>query len=60
MRPENGAEPFTVPAKGLAKADLMGDLDMLLKLPAYQLAFPFTRDDHHCMSLVQLLADTTL
>lgn len=60
MQPDNDDEPFSVPAKALTKADLMGDLDMLLNLPAYQLAFPFTREAHHCLSLAQVLAGTTL
>jgi len=59
MQPENGDEPFSVPAKGLTKAELMGDLGVLLKQPAYQLAFPFTREAHHCLSLAQILAITT-
>lgn len=60
MRPENGDEPLAVPAKGLTRSALMGDLDMLLKLPAYQLAFPFTREERHCTALAQLLTGTTL
>jgi hypothetical protein len=60
QQPENGVEPFSVPAKGLSKTELMGDLDMLLKLPAYQRAFPFTREAYHCSSLAQVLTGTTL
>lgn len=60
MQPENGTESFAVPAKGLTKVDLMGDLELFLKLPCYQLAFPFTRQEHHQLSLAQLLTGTTL
>ncbi len=60
LQPENGENSFPVPVKGLAKTDLMGDLDMFLKLPAYQLAFPFSREEHHRSSLAQFLVGTTL
>jgi transposase-like protein len=60
MQPEQGGDPISIPPKGLTKADLMGDLKLLLDLPAYQLAFPFTPTDRHRTSLAQFLAGTTL
>jgi hypothetical protein len=59
MQPEQGGDPISVQPKGLSKADLMGDLNILLKLPTYQLAFPFTPSDRHRTSLAQFLAGTT-
>lgn len=60
MPPEQGGDPISVPPKGLRKADLMGDLKLLLDLPAYQLAFPFTPTERHRTSLAQFLAGTIL
>ena len=59
MQPEQGGDPISVQPKGLNKADWMGDLNLLLKLPVYQLAFPFTPADRHRTSLAQFLAGTT-
>lgn len=43
-QPEGATEPLTVPARGLTKVDLMGDLAWMMALLAYQLAFPFSPD----------------
>jgi hypothetical protein len=61
-QPEDNVQPILVPTKGLAKADLMGDLADLLTLPVYQLALPFafTVEDQRRAALVSLLGDTTL
>ena len=61
-QPEDDVQPILVPAKGLTKADLMGDLADLLALPVYQLALPFnfTVEDQRRAALVSLLGDTTL
>ncbi len=54
-QPEVSRPPIVVPARGLTKADLMGDLAMLLQLPAYQLAFPFFPEDQRRLALVECL-----
>jgi hypothetical protein len=41
---EGGADPVTLDAQGLTKAALMGDLAHLLRLPVYQLAFPWSAE----------------
>jgi transposase len=46
-------------AKGLTRDDLMGELALLNRLPAYQLALPFSRDTCRTLSLVQLRSGTT-
>ncbi len=52
--------PITVAAQGLTKADLMGDLALLLQLPAYQLALPFSGEAQRQLALVECLTGTTL
>jgi hypothetical protein len=46
--------------KGLTKETLMGELDPLLSLPAYQLALPFSPQAWSTILLCQTLTDTTL
>jgi transposase len=58
-QPEGCDEQLKVLARGLTKADLMGDLADLLQLPSYQLAFPFTVEDQRLLDLVNCLTDTT-
>ena len=41
---EGSEEPMRVPALGLTKADLMGELALMHTLPTYQLALPFSQD----------------
>jgi len=60
MQHEQRGDPLSVPPRRLTKADLMGDRKLLLELPAYQLAFPFTSTERHRTSLAQFLAGTTL
>jgi transposase InsO family protein len=57
-QPEGTKPPLVVPARGLTKADLMGDLAMLLQLPAYQLALPFFPQDQRRLALVECLSGT--
>jgi hypothetical protein len=59
-QPEDATEPLVVPARGLTKADLMGDLAWMLALPAYQLAFPFSSEEQRHLALVECLSGTTL
>ena len=59
-QPEASKPPIVVPAQGLTKADLMGDLAMLLQLPAYQLTLPFFPEDQRRLALVESLSGTTL
>ncbi len=58
--PEKGTQVFRLPAKGITKEVLMGDLDPLISLPAYQLALPFSRQDWRVLMLGQELTGTTL
>ena len=39
---ENGEKEFRFPAKGLTKAELLGELNPLLTLPEYQFQLPFS------------------
>ena len=55
-QPEETQSPIVVPAQGLAKVDLMGDLGMLLQLPVYQLALPFFPEDQRRLALVHCLS----
>ena len=41
---EGSEEPVRVPALGLTKADLIGELVLMHTLPTYQLALPFSQD----------------
>jgi hypothetical protein len=59
-QPEGATEPVMVSARGLTKADLMGDLAWMLALPAYQLAFPFSPEEQRRLALVECLSGTTL
>lgn len=57
-QPEASKPPIVVPAQGLTKADLMGDLALLLQLPAYQLTLPFSPEDQRRLALVEFLSGT--
>jgi hypothetical protein len=59
-QPEGAQAPISVPARGLTKAELMGDLAWMLALPAYQLAFPFSPEEQRRLALVECLSGTTL
>jgi hypothetical protein len=58
--PEKASPPFRLVARGLTKEALLGELDPLTTLPAYQLALPFSRQAWREILLCQDLTDTTL
>ena len=58
--PEKAAQPFRLAAKGLSKETLMGELDPLTTIPAYQLALPWSRQTWRENVLCLGLGDTTL
>lgn len=58
-QPAGSEEVVLVPALGLTRRELMGDLADILRLPAYQLALPFTRTDKQRLELAQFQTDTT-
>lgn len=51
---------ITFAPKGLTKTDLMGELGLLLALPVYQLALPFTHEAWRQLEYTRVLAGTTL
>jgi hypothetical protein len=58
--PEKSSQPVRIKIKGLTKEVLMGELDPLLSLPAYQLALPFSPQAWSNLLLCRTLTDTTL
>jgi transposase len=58
--PEKTTRTFCLATKGLTQEALMGELDPLTTIPAYQLALPFSRQAWRKMMLCQNLSDTTL
>ena len=58
--PEKPSQTFRLKIKGLTKETLMGELDPLISLPAYQLALPLSPQTWREVLLCQTLADTTL
>jgi transposase InsO family protein len=54
-QPEVSKPPIVVAARGLTKADLMGDLAILQQLPIYQLALPFFPQDQRRLALLECL-----
>jgi hypothetical protein len=57
---EKSTQPFRLAALGLTKATLLGELDPLLSLPAYQLALPITPQAWREMLLCQQMTGMTL
>jgi hypothetical protein len=57
---EDGSQQLSLPAQGLTKSDLMGELGPLIALPAYQLALPFSQAAWREMFLSNDLTGTTL
>ncbi len=57
-QPAGSAEPILVPARGLTKTDLQGELAALLALPAYQLALPWAPDARRRLELARCLTGT--
>lgn len=58
--PEKVSQSFRLATKGLSKEILMGELDPLTAIPAYQLALPWTRQAWRESVLCFELDDTTL
>jgi transposase len=57
--PESSDVPFRLPACGLDKQTLMGELDPLLSMPVYQLALPFASQQWRTLFLADHLPGTT-
>ena len=57
---EDGRQEIRLPARGLTKSDLMGELGPLVALPAYQLALPFSPSTCRGMMLCTALTGRTL
>ena len=57
---EDGSQEIRLPAQGLTKSDLMGELGPLIAWPGYQLALPFSRSAWREMLLCSDLTGTTL
>jgi hypothetical protein len=57
---EDGRQKIRLPAQGLTKAELIGELAPLTALPVYQLALPFSRTTWREMILCNELTGTTL
>ena len=56
---EDSRRDIRLPVRGLTKSDLMGELDPLVALPAYQLALPFSPSTWREMMLSSDLTGTT-
>ena len=59
-QPEGSEDLVQVPAQGLTKAELMGELAAMQALPAYQLALPFSREAWRQCEYANHLIGTTL
>ena len=59
-QPEGSEEIIRVPAQGLTKADLMGELAAMQALPIYQLALPFSPEAWRQLEYANGLISTTL
>jgi transposase InsO family protein len=55
---EDTRQTARLPARGLTPQDLMGELEPLVALPAYQLALPFSINDWRHMQLAALTGTT--
>jgi len=58
-QPAGSEEVVRVPALGLTTRELMGGFADFLRLPAYQLALPFTKEDRQRLELARFLSDTS-
>ena len=58
--PEGSEETIRLPAQGITKAELMGELAVLQALPIYQLALPFSLATWRQLEYAQNLTGTTL
>ena len=59
-QPEGSEETIQLPAQGLTKAELMGELAVLQALPIYQLALPFSLAAWRQLEYAHNLTGTTL
>ena len=59
-QPEGSEETIRLPAQGLTKAELMGELAVLQALPIYQLALPFSLEARRQLEYAHNLTGTTL
>ena len=59
-QPEGSEETIQLPAQGLTKAELMGELAALQALPMYQLALPFSLAAWRQLEYAHNLTGTTL
>jgi transposase InsO family protein len=59
-QPAGSETTITFAPRGLTKTDLMGELGLLLALPVYQLALPFTHKAWRQLEYIHALAGTTL
>jgi hypothetical protein len=59
-QPEGSEAVVRVPARGLTKAELMGELAAMQALPAYQLALPFSSEAWRQCEYANHLSGTTL
>jgi hypothetical protein len=57
---EDDSQTRRLPARGLTKSALMGELDPLVTLPVYQLALPFSLPEWRVIRLCETLGDTIL
>ena len=56
---EGSEEIVRVPAQGLTKAELMGELATMQTLPTYQLALPFSQEAWRQLEYANSLIGTT-
>jgi hypothetical protein len=56
---EDAIQTFRLTSKGLSKEVLMGEVDPLISLPAYQLGLPFSRQAWREITIYQELSGTT-
>ncbi len=59
-QPEGSEETIRLPAQGLTRAELMGELAGLQALPIYQLALPFSLEAWRQLEYAHNLTGTTL
>jgi transposase len=47
-------------AQGIAKANLMGELSPMTRMPSFQLVLPFSKQEWRCLQLARWMGGTTL
>jgi transposase InsO family protein len=58
-QPEGCTNTLLIPPRGLAKADLMGELAKFAALPTYQLALPFSHTAWRALAYTRVVSGTT-